>query len=455
LARSTEPTAPDAGLDKGVLVATVEGESVTPPVTPLRTGARSGFQVRALGVTQYVRGGQRTLTDVSLSIAAGEVLAIVGASGAGKTMLLETLAGVRAPAKGTVQYDGVDLFANRAVFRSALGYVPQDDIIHRDLPLYRTLRYAARLRLPAQTRRSHEAVVRGVLQQLGLADRAGAKVGSLSGGERKRASIAVELLTRPRVFFLDEPTSGLDAATADEFVASLRRLADTGTTVVLTTHNLADVEWCDRIAVLAEGGSLAFVGAVEDARAHFAVDRLEDIYDRLGTAQGPDVDVAHGGRHEGGRREGRASQQHAQPATPPIAPRSGPKPPGALAQWAVLARRNLDLLTRNRLTMAIVLGSPVAILLMLLVLFRPGAFSPTQPIPDTTAMILFWVAFGGFFFGLTYGLLQICTELTVVRRERLVGIGIGPYVLAKFTVLLPLLAAVDAGTVLVLQQLDR
>jgi ABC-type glutathione transport system ATPase component len=132
-------------------VATLEGESVTPPVTPLRTAVRSGFQVRALRVTQYVRGGQRTLTDVSLSVAAGEVLAVVGASGTGKTMLLETLAGVRAPAKGTVQYDGVDLFANRAAFRSALGYVPQDDIIHRDLPLYRTLRYAARLRLPAST----------------------------------------------------------------------------------------------------------------------------------------------------------------------------------------------------------------------------------------------------------------------------------------------------------------
>jgi ABC-type multidrug transport system ATPase subunit len=443
-------------------VATFEGKSVTPPVAPVRTDTRPGFQVQALGVSQYVRGGRRTLTDVSLTVAAGEVLAIVGASGAGKTTLLETLAGVRAPAVGTVLYDGVDYFANRTAFRSALGYVPQDDIIHRELPLQRTLRYAARLRLPAGTRSSHEAAVRAVLQRLGLLDRADTPVGSLSGGERKRASIAVELLTRPRVFFLDEPTSGLDSATAAEFMADLRGLADAGTTVVLTTHNLADAEWCDRIAVLSKDGTLAFVGAIVEARAHFAVTRLEDIYDRLDSAHGPDGDAAHRDR-----APGRAPQQHAEPAASPVAPRDrprdrprvapeiGPRPPGALAQWAVLARRNLDLLTRNRLTVAIVLGSPVVILLMLLVLFRAGAFSPAQPSPGTTAMILFWVAFGGFFFGLTYGLLQICTELPIVRRERLVAIGLGPYVLAKFAVLLPLLAAVDAGTVVVLQQLDR
>src|SRR5262249_18113856 len=124
LAGPIEATAPDVDPDKGVPVATFKGESVTPPVTPLRTAARPGLQGRALGVTQYVRGGRRTLTDVSLTVAAGELLAVVGASGAGKTMLLETLAGVRAPAVGTVLYDGVDYFANRAAFRSSLGYVP-------------------------------------------------------------------------------------------------------------------------------------------------------------------------------------------------------------------------------------------------------------------------------------------------------------------------------------------
>src|SRR5262249_46339528 len=160
--------------------ATFKGESVTPPVTPLRTAARPGFQVRALGVTQYVRGGRRTLTDVSLTVAAGELLAVVGASGAGETRLLGTPGGGRGPAVGPVLYDGVDYFANRAAFRSSLGYVPQDDIIHRELPLQRTLRYAARLRLPADTRPDHEAAVRDVLERLGLADRAGATVGSLS-----------------------------------------------------------------------------------------------------------------------------------------------------------------------------------------------------------------------------------------------------------------------------------
>ncbi|MGH8964320.1 MAG: ABC transporter permease, partial [Actinomycetes bacterium] len=124
-------------------------------------------------------------------------------------------------------------------------------------------------------------------------------------------------------------------------------------------------------------------------------------------------------------------------------------------QWRVLTRRTADSIVRNRLTLAILLGSPALVLAMFAVLFRPGAFSPASPSPGATVMILFWIAFGGFFFGLTYGLLQICAELPVVRRERLTGLRVGPYVLAKVAVLLPLLAVVDALMLGVLRGLDR
>src|SRR5262249_4931849 len=152
--------------------------------------------------------------------------------------------------------------------RDLIGYVPQDDLIHRDLPVVDTLRYAARLRLPPGTTRDEiDRIVEGTLGELDLAERASVRVGDLSGGQRKRVSIAVELLTRPPSFFLDEPTSGLDPATAMQLVGTLRRLADRGTTILLTTHNPEDLRLCDRIVVVA-GGAIAFVGTPEQARQH-------------------------------------------------------------------------------------------------------------------------------------------------------------------------------------------
>ncbi|WP_242909884.1 ABC transporter ATP-binding protein/permease [Actinomadura terrae] len=406
--------------------------------------------IEVCGVGQRVGGGRRTLRDVSLTIASGELVAIIGGSGAGKTTLLDAIAGVRPPAEGEVRHDGGG--------GGALGYVPQDDIVHKEMPLRRTLRYAAGLRLPSGTSpQAAEKAVDEVLEALALTEHAGQRVGALSGGERKRASIAVELLTRPGVFYLDEPTSGLDPATAADLMRLLRGLADSGTTVVVTTHHPPDVAVCDRVAVLAPDGRLAFYGSPDEARRSFQADGIEDIYSRLAGQEAP--------RDWAGRFDapGRA-------AGPGI---------GALAQWALLTRRNLDLLTRNRLTLAVLAGSPLMVLAMFAVLFRPGAFAPASPSPGAGVMILFWIAFGGFFFGLTYGLLQICTELPVLRRERLTGrprhggpargtrngsrahgtrnggLRVGAYVLAKVAVLLPLLAVVDALMLGVLRTLDR
>jgi hypothetical protein len=305
------------------------------------------------------------------------------------------------------------------------------------------MRYAGRLRLPAGTPPEvANARVDSVLAELGLAERAETPVGLLSGGERKRASIAVELLTRPRVLFLDEPTSGLDPGTAADFVGTLRALADLGGTVVFTTHNPSDVETCDRVVVLAPGGALAFAGAPADTLAHFSAASIADIYRRLDGAEPaptPETTAA----------EAPAEPEGAAAAEP------APRGIGVAAQWWRLTRRNLAILRRNRLTLAILLGSPVAVLAMFVALFRPGAFDPAHPSPSATVMTVFWIGFGGFFFGLTYGLLQICTEFAVVRRESLAGIRPTAYVLSKVAVLLPLLAVIDAALLAVLRGLDR
>ncbi|HEY2552237.1 MAG TPA: ATP-binding cassette domain-containing protein [Streptosporangiaceae bacterium] len=415
-------------------------------------GPGRGIRVDATGVSQRA-GGQQTLSGISLTVRAGQLVAIAGSSGAGKTMLVETLAGLRRPAGGTVEYDGVDCHQNLAAVRTLLGYVPQDDIIHRELTVRRTLRYAARLRLPAGSRPAAvDAAVSRVLGVLGLTDRADIAVGSLSGGERKRVSIGVELLVAPRLFFLDEPTSGLDPATGAGLMRLLRRLADEGTTVVLTTHAAADLDMCDEVAFLARSGSLAFAGPPQQARAHFGAERLEDVYDLMEAGAGDDPAA--------GQDAMMARSPEGQPDIA-RAPRDGrelspaARRPGAVRQLVLLSQRSLDILVHSKLTLAILAGSPAMVLAMFVVLFPPGGFSFAHPSPNGTLMTIFWIAFAGFFFGLSYGLPQICGEISVVRREHHAGVGLGCYLLSKLVVLMPLLALVDAVTLWLLRVLNR
>lgn len=380
-----------------------------------------------------MRSGTVTLQDVSLTIGRGELVAIIGGSGSGKTTLLDALCGLRPPVCGTV-----------TLAPGNIGYVPQDDIIHLALPLARTLRYSARMRGIPSTE------VEEVLRALELTGRSAVAVGDLSGGERKRASIASELLAGPALFFLDEPTSGLDPARGAELMRTLRGLAKNGTTVVMTTHSPADADRCDKVAVLAPGGRLAFFGTPSQARDHFGTATLDEIYERLDTADG---DLANWDSADGGRAAEDSQLTAAEEAGLADAP--VPRRPRPLRQWLLLTRRNADILARARLTLAILAGAPVMVLLMFLVLFRSGSFDPAHPSPATTVMILFWLAFGGFFFGLTYGLLQICGEFAVLRRERFAGLGPTAYVLSKVTVLLPLLALVDLVFLIVLRLLGR
>lgn len=414
--------------------------------TPVASAAARGVRIDVHGLSRQVRVRQRdelTLLDsVSFSVAAGELVAIVGPSGAGKTTLLEAIAGIAPATTGSVRFDGVEVYANLRSFRSVLGYVPQDDIIHADLPLARTLHYAARLRLPSSTSAARvDDAVRDALHAVGLTDHADVRVGSLSGGQRKRASIAVELLTDPHVFFLDEPTSGLDPVTSAELIARLRELADRLATVVFTTHSVDDLAVCNRIVFMRRGGRIGFVGTVEEALEWFEVDSVPELYRRLND---PDSRVhATGAAHH---------QPVPEAGTDAVARRPAAS---GLTQWGVLTRRTLETLVRNRLTVAILLGSPALVVGMFAILFRPGAFDFDDPSPSSMVMIGFWVVFAAFFFGLTYGLLQICTERTILRREQLVGLRPAAYVASKVTVLLPFLLLVIVGMLGVLRLMDR
>jgi ABC-type multidrug transport system ATPase subunit len=403
-----------------------------------RRSGSSGTRVDVIDVDQRA-GGRPVLHGVSLTVGRGELVALAGGSGAGKTTLLQVMAGLRRPTGGTVLHDGVP------VDTASVGYVPQDDIIHRELPLGRTLGFAAALRLPAGTSREEiRQAVATTLHDLDLADRADVAVGALSGGQRKRASTAVELLARPRLLLLDEPTSGLDPATASEVLAVLRGLTRQGVTVVLTTHDATDIEACDRVVFLAREGHLAFSGTATEAKAYFDVPELTDVYRCLADEATP---AAWGQRYAARRRPVDLPPTHVP------APRA--RPIGAVRQWALLSRRAAEVMTRNRLTLAVLLGSPFLVTAMMAVLFPAGALEAPDPGSIGPAQTVFWIAFAGFFFGLTFGLLQIVGELAIFRRERFAGVSIGAYVLSKVVVLAPLLALVSAALLGVLRVLDR
>lgn len=384
--------------------------------------------LRVMGVARTVDDGTTILEPVSFTADRGEVVAIAGGSGAGKSSLLDLIAGVRPIETGRVLVDGRALTAETGTHHC--GYVPQDDIVHLDLSLARTLHHAADLRLGDRVPARRAQVVARTVARVGLTDHLSTRVGSLSGGQRKRTCIAAELLDEPELFVLDEPTSGLDPASAADLMEQLRHLASGGATVVMTTHAPADLDRCDRIVFLAPGGRHVFTGSPAETRAHFGVEHLHEVYpllDAIGATATSDDHVV--------------DPPHA--AAPWISPWISPsRPVGWVRQWRVVTVRTAELFVRNRLTAAILIGSPVMVIAMLAALFRPGALDVSQP--ASAAHVVFWIVFSAFFFGLTYGLLQIVTERAVVVRERAAGLRVGAYVAGKATVLVPFLAVVDA-----------
>ena len=230
--------------------------------------------IEARAVSYRTRAGEVTVRDISLTVGHGELVAIIGGSGSGKTTLLNAMSGLRPPTSGTILRHVPATSARRPPRRS----VPDGDTIHPVLPLARALRYTAALRgvprLAARRSRTRSA-------WSAWPPRRPSPVGALDPGERKRAAIAAELLAGPAQLFLDEPTAGLDPAQATEVLRLLRRLSRGGMTVLLTTSSPLDAARCDKVAVLATGGHLAFFGTPAAARGYFGADSLEEIYERL------------------------------------------------------------------------------------------------------------------------------------------------------------------------------
>ncbi len=229
----------------------------------------SGVEVRA--------GETVILSGMDLRLRPGELVGLIGPSGAGKSTMIKVLLGIRAPFAGRVEAGGQPLSALGPV-----GYVPQDDALHTSLTVAESLDFSAQLRLPGLDAEARAAKIAEVSASVGLAERMGVKIARLSGGQRKRVSVALELLTGPPILILDEPTSGLDPGMEAQLMALFQEVARTGRVVMVATHAMQSLDRCDALVVLV-GGRLAFCGPPRAALRWFETDRYTGIFDVLKT----------------------------------------------------------------------------------------------------------------------------------------------------------------------------
>src|SRR5579875_1331828 len=346
------------------------------------------IRIDALHLKKFGNNHLILLNDISLVIPPRKFVALVGGSGAGKTTLLDALNGFRPAQEGIVLYNGEDYYRNLAAFNTQLGYVPQDDIVHRELTVERALYYAARLRLPADfTREQIRWRIDEVLEDVEMSDRRNLLVSKLSGGQRKRVSIALELLANPSVFFLDEPTSGLDPGLDRKMMLLLRRLADKGHTIILVTHATNNINTCDYICFLAQGGRLAYYGPPNDAKVYFGKTDFAEIYSALEpTDENPNIPAEAEARFKaspdyqkyvvGPLNSGPAARVNAAQETSAVKP---PKRGNPWKQFSLLSRRYLELLKNDTGNLLILLlQAPVIGLILFLMLLSGGKETFTE-----------------------------------------------------------------------------
>jgi ABC-type multidrug transport system ATPase subunit/pSer/pThr/pTyr-binding forkhead associated (FHA) protein/ABC-type multidrug transport system permease subunit len=348
----------------------------------------NNIRVDALNLRKVAANQTTLLNNISLTIPPRSFVALVGGSGAGKSTLLDALSGLRPAQQGKVLYNGQDYYQNQAAFNTQIGYVPQDDIVHRDLTVERALYYAAKLRLPGDfTEEQIWQRISEVLEEVELTERRKLFIKKLSGGQRKRVSIAMELLGNPALFFLDEPTSGLDPDLDRKMMALLRKLADKGHTIILITHATNNISICDYICFLATGGRLVYFGPPEEAKAYFDKNDFTEIYSSLSATEKnqnipEEAEARFRGSDDYQHYIAQTLQEHisrngSERTQAPKVKRA--KRGKLLKQLALLSRRNLELIRNNRSTLFLLLAQApvIALFLMLLVRFEigPGVFT--------------------------------------------------------------------------------
>lgn len=411
---------------------------------------RSKTRIDCVKISQTVKnragGGMITLLDdVSLCIEPNEFVGLLGPSGAGKSTLMDALNGMRPASGGSVLINNLDLYENIDSFKQSIGYVPQEDIIHRELSVYRTLYYVAKLRLSRDVSGEEiNQIIEEVLDVTGLTERKDVPVSQLSGGQRKRVSIAVELITKPSIIFLDEPTSGLDPATEEKIMRLFRQITESGRTVILTTHAMENVRLFDKIVVLMRG-KLVFYGKPEDALAYTGAKSFKELYDKLEAPVEEGIKKLGEARRlevtekvaEDWKQKFLKTPQYKENVFDPLKSLGGAQSQGihkrrrlgilgAIRQFFTLSRRYLEVLFKDKLNLFILFAqAPIVALLTFLVM---DSKQPRDFVYFVLALVSVW-------FGTSVAAREIIRERPIYKRERMVNLGLLPYLFSKLFIL--------------------
>jgi ABC transport system ATP-binding/permease protein len=395
------------------------------------------------GVTWTIEGNKTLLNNISLSARPGTLTAVIGPSGAGKSTFARLVAGYTHPTTGTVAFEGHDIHAEYASLRSRIGMVPQDDVVHGQLTVNQALMYAAELRLPPDTTKADRAqVVAQVLEELEMTRHAETRVDKLSGGQRKRASVAMELLTGPSLLILDEPTSGLDPALDRQVMTMLRQLADAGRVVLVVTHSLSYLDVCDQVLLLAPGGMTAFSGPPGQIGPSMGTTNWADIFSSV--ARDPDA-----------ANQRFIAQHGPAPPQPPSrepADLGNPTRTSVRRQFSTIARRQVRLVVSDRGYFVFLALLPF--IMGVLSLSVPGDVGFGVPVPaiqggeapNEPGQILVLLNVGAIFMGTALTIRALIGERAIFLREQAVGLSTTAYLLAK-VVVFAIFAVLQSGIV--------
>ncbi len=360
-----------------------------------------------------------TCNNVSLSIKPGELVAVIGGSGAGKSTVLNAMCGYLEPTDGDVYINGVELYQNFDSLKQLIGYVPQSDIVYDNLTLHDMLAYTAKLRLPKDvSREEREATIDRAIEMVELTEKKKSLIKSFSGGQRKRASIAVELLSDPNLLFLDEPASGLDPGTERNLMQSLRAMADGGKTVILVTHSTLQLKMCDKIVFMGKGGNLCFFGSHDEALEFFGVSDIVDIYNMI---------TDEPKRWSTKYKETKASSAKVRESEAVSARTKKSR----IKQLFVLSARYVKLVVNDKQRLLLLLMQ--APLLALLISFVADGKQFEQY--EMSKSLLFALSCSAFWVGMLNAIQEVCKERTIMKREYMTGLSLTSYVSSKIIVL--------------------
>ena len=360
-----------------------------------------------------------TSDHVSMTVKPGELISIIGGSGAGKSTILNAMCGYLQPSEGAVYINGVDLYRNFDALKKLFGYVPQSDIVYDNLSLYDMLKYTSQLRLPKDMDESErEKAIDQAIAMVDLKEKKNSLIKNLSGGQRKRASIAVELLPDPKLLFLDEPASGLDPGTERSLMQSLRKMADAGKTVILVTHSTLQLGICDKVAFMGKGGRLCYYGNVKDALPFFEVTDVVDIYAKINDDP----------------TKWRDRYVYSQPPTAEKTREdklAAKKDKYRLRQLKVLSMRYGKLVFNDRQRLILLLAQAPLLALFISLVADGTQFEQYE----MTKSLLFTLSCSGFWIGMLNAIQEICKERTILKREYMTGLSLTAYTLSKVLVL--------------------